>query len=271
MLDLHAEPESASASAPEQPPADIDYVERNRAAWDRWAPWYAAAGRTAWTEELSWGMWSIPESELRLLEGLQPGADVVELGCGTASISGWLVRLGFRPVGIDISRRQLETAAALEEEYGVRFPLLSANAEAVHYDDGSFDLAISEYGASLWCDPHRWLPEARRILRPGAGLIFVVNGAMLMSCTPTDGSPAGDRLVRNYFTEQRAEFAGDDAVEFHPTHGEWVRLLNSSGFVLENLIETRPPADGKPRFDFASTEWARRWPSEEIWVARARP
>jgi SAM-dependent methyltransferase len=265
----HAENARAVQAAEVQSHPAVDYVERNKVAWDRWAPWYAAAGRAAWQAQLSWGMWSAPESALRLLDRLRPRADVIELGCGTASISAWLARLGFRPVGVDISRRQLETAAQLEREFDVRFALLAANAEALHYDNESFDLAISEYGASLWCDPNRWLPEARRVLRRGGRLIFVINSPMLMACTPTDGSPAGDRLVRDYFTGQRVEFPGDGAVEFHPTHGEWVRELSAAGFVIEDLIETRPPADAKPRYEFASTEWARRWPSEEIWVARA--
>jgi len=35
---------------------------------------------------------------------------------------------------------------------------------------------ISEYGASIWCDPYRWIPEASRLLRPGGDLVFLVNG-----------------------------------------------------------------------------------------------
>ncbi|HSG14223.1 MAG TPA: hypothetical protein VLA22_10170, partial [Gaiellaceae bacterium] len=44
--------------------------------------------------------------------------------------------------------------------------------------------------------------------------------------------------------------------------------LRDAGFVLEDLIEVRPPKGAKARFEFASADWARRWPSEEIWVAR---
>jgi SAM-dependent methyltransferase len=248
---------------------EVDYIERNRAAWERWAANCAAAARKAWQEEeLRWGIWGIAESELRLLESLKPGSDIIELGCGTAAISAGLARRGFRPVGVDITRALLEEAARLEREFGIAFPLLCANAERLHYDDASFDCAISDYGASLWCDPHRWLPEAHRVLRPAGRLIFITNSAFLMACTPADGGLAGELLVRAQFASDRVEFPGDEAVEFHPTHGDWVRLLGASGFVLENLIETRPPAHAKPRFEFASAEWARRWPSEEIWVAR---
>lgn len=245
-----------------------DYVDKNRAAWDRWALHYTATGRKAWTEnELRWGIWGIPESDLGLLKDLPAGADVVELGCGTASVSSWLARGGLRPVAVDVSRSQLDVAARLQNELGVSFPLIHANAEEVPYDTESFDLAISEYGASLWCEPHRWLAEADRLLRPGGGLIFVTNSPLLMACTPEDGERAGDRLLRDFFSSPVREYP-DGVVEFHLTHGNWIELLNSFGFAVERLVELRPPHGSRPRFDFVSIEWARRWPSEEIWVAR---
>ena len=247
-----------------------DYISRNRAAWDRWAPDQLVAGRRAWAgRELTWGLWDLAESELGLLRYVPRGSDVVELGCGSAAISAWLARAGMRPVAIDISRAQLEIAEDLQRELGPSFPLVHANAEQVPFDRESFDVAISEYGASLWCDPERWLPEANRLLRADGRLIFVASAAFLMACTQPDGSRAGDRLIRDYFGMRAIEFANDDdAVEFHLTHGEWVRALRSSGFTLEDLVEVRPPAGAKPRLDFASLEWARRWPSEEIWIAR---
>jgi SAM-dependent methyltransferase len=257
--------EVASRSRPEE----FDYVVRNRAAWNRWAPQYVAAAHDAWqAEELGWGIWRAPESVLRLLEDLEPRAHIVELGCGTAAIPAQLARRGFRPVGVDIARPLLEAAAELEGEFGLSFPLLRANAERLHYEGATFDCVISEYGASLWCNPYRWIPEAHRLLRPGGTLIFVTNSALLMACTPPGGAPVGERLVRDYFSSERIEFPADGAVEFHLTHGEWVRLLHESGFALENLIEIQPPPNATPRFDFVSVEWAQRWPSEEIWIAR---
>ncbi len=257
------------AELPSDPATNgLDYLERNRAAWERWAPEYAAVGRKAWREtELRWGIWGLLESELRLLEGVNSNSDVVELGCGTASVSAWLARMGHRPVAVDIARGQLETARQLQDEFAITFPLVHANAEQLNFDDASFDLALSEYGASLWCNPRRWLPEAQRLLRPGGLLIFVTNSALLMTCTPSDGGPAVDRLIRDHFSTYRVEFL-NGAVEFHLTHGRWIRVLRSFGFVLENLIEVRPPPGSEARFGFVSLEWARRWPSEEIWIAR---
>jgi SAM-dependent methyltransferase len=249
--------------------ATPDYVARNRDAWERWAPGAAATAREAWeSAELRWGLWNRPEAELQLLRGAPPAADVIELGCGSAAISAWLARMGARPVGIDISGAQIETARRLQQQFGLSFPLLCTNAEQVPFDNDSFDIAISEYGASLWCDPRRWLPEAHRLLRPDGYLLFFTNASFLMACTPEDGGAATDILVRDYFSGYRIEFPQDDAVEFHLTHGHWIRLLRATGFVLENLIEVRPPRNATSRFGFVSLDWARRWPSEEIWVAK---
>ena len=246
-----------------------DYVERNRVAWERWALSYTATARKAWTEsELRWGIWRIPESELGLLSPFPEGSDVIELGCGTASISAWAARAGLRPVAVDVSRAQLNVATRLQDELGPTFPLIHANAEDVPYDSENFDLVISEYGASLWCEPHRWLTEASRLLRPRGSLIIVTNSPLLMACTPDDGARAGDRLLHDHFASPVREYPDDGVVEFHLTHGNWIELLTVYGFVVERLVELRPPHGAQPRFDFVSLEWARRWPSEEIWVAR---
>jgi ubiquinone/menaquinone biosynthesis C-methylase UbiE len=247
-----------------------EYIERNRAAWDRWAPAVAGAGARAWRRtELEWGLWESPEYHLQLLARVdKPRADIVELGCGTAAISAWLRRLGARPVAVDFSQKQLATAERLQAESDVHFPLIYANAEEVPFEDASFDLALSEYGASLWCDPGRWLKEARRLLRTDGLLVFFTSSPLLMTCLPSDGTPAGETLVRDHFSRFAVEFSGEDAVEFHLTHGDWIRALQANGFAVAELVEVRPPPGAKPRYNFVSTDWARRWPSEDIWVAR---
>lgn len=248
------------------------YIERNRRFWDKLGPQRVGKARRAWTaDELRWGLWSTPESELRLLDGVRPGADVVELGCGTAEISAWLTRMGMRPVGVDNSPAQLRTAEALQREIGPEFPLVLANAEEVPFENASFDLAISEYGASTWCKPSRWLTEARRLLRPHGKLVFFTPSALLTTCTPAGGGQPGTQLERSYFSLASLEFGAESGVEFHATHGEWVAMLRAREFVIEAVIETRPSRGVEPRYPLASADWASQWPTEEIWIARALP
>ena len=145
-----------------------DHVHRNRSAWDRWAPGYAAAGQRNWAAAgPTWGIWGVPEAQVGVLPAGLAGLDTIELGCGTGYVSAWLARRGARPVGLDISPAQLATARELQQRFGLRFPLLRASAEQVPLAGAAFDLAISEYGASIWCDPYLWIPEAARLLRPG--------------------------------------------------------------------------------------------------------
>ena len=205
-----------------------------------------------------------------MLTEVGDGTDAIDLGCGTGYVCAWLARRGALPVGIDVSDEQLENARVLQRQFRLGFPLVRASADEVPFDDESFDFAISEYGASTWVDPYRWVPEAARLLRPGGRLVFLVNGAVLMACTPEDGAQTATTLERDYFHMHRFEFPGDTSVEFHLPHGDWVRLLRANGFELEDLIEVQPPEGAATRYPFVTAEWARRWPSEEIWIARRR-
>ena len=248
-----------------------DHIRRNRGSWDSDAAEYVEPGRENWAEpEPSWGIWSVPESEVGLLPGSLEGKDVIELGCGSGYVSAWLARRGARPMGIDLSWNQLASAAGFQREFGLRFPLIHGDAERAPLRDGSFDVAISEYGAAIWCDPYRWIPEAARLLRPGGELIFLGNATLLMLCVPdleADGA-AGDRLLRPQFGMHRFEWPDDPGIEFHLSHGDWIRLLRSSGFEVTDLVEIRPPEGSTTRYPFVTLEWARRWPCEEVWKAR---
>ena len=227
-------------------------------------------GRAMWAAEPNWGDWNIPEAELRLLPDVA-GMDTIELGCGTAYFSGWLARAGARPVAVDASERQLSLARALQAEHGADFPLVHADAERVPYPDASFDLALSEYGASSWCDPHRWVPEAARLLRPGGWLLFLVVGPILTLCSFPDGSAqAGDRLVRPYFGMHETDTPAFGTTEFQLPYGQWVRVLHEAGFTLERLEELQAPTGASTPWPFVDAAWAHRWPSECVWVARKR-
>jgi SAM-dependent methyltransferase len=249
-----------------------NYLLRNRHAWDAWAQDYAEPGRRNWASEPHWGIWHIPETELNILPDVA-GRDTIELGCGTAYVSAWLARRGARPVGIDNSAAQLATARTLQEEHDIHFPLLHGDAEQVPLPDAGFDLAISEYGASIWADPYRWIPEAARLLRPGGDLIFLVNGVILILCVPdaVEDEPAEDHLLRPYFGMHRFEWPDDPSVEFHLNHGDWIRLLHRNGFEILDLVEPRPGPDATTRYTYVNLDWARRWPSEEIWIVRKKP
>jgi SAM-dependent methyltransferase len=245
-------------------------AQRNVAVWTKANAEYTnARALEKWQqEEIDWGVWGIPESDLSVLPPVD-GLDVVELGCGTAYFSAWLARRGARPVGVDVTPAQLATARRMMVETGIEFRLVEADAAETGLPDATFDLALSEYGASIWVDPYRWIPEAARLLRTGGRLVFLRNSTLSILCAPDEG-PTGDRLARPQFGMHRLQWPGEDGVEFHLPHGQLVRVLRDSGFELVDLLELQAPPDAAdhPYYELVSAEWARHWPSEEIWVAR---
>jgi SAM-dependent methyltransferase len=250
---------------------DLDYVQQNVAAWAARQEGETALAQRTWAAaDPSWGIFGVPESDARILPDELEGRDVVELGCGTAYVSAWMARRGARPVAVDPTPSQLAIARRMQDEHELRFPLVRAAGEQVPLKSGSFDVAISEYGAAIWADPHRWIPEAARLLRPGGELIFLGNSTLMMLCVPDeDDVAATDHLVRPQFGMYRFEWPDEDSVEFHLSPGSWIRLLRANGFTIEDLVELRAP-DGVEgsSYTFVTADWARQWPHEEVWRAR---
>jgi SAM-dependent methyltransferase len=248
-----------------------DHVASNRASWDANAENWVESGRERWADPaIRWGTWGVPEDELHLLPELD-GLDAVELGCGTGYVSSWLTRRGARAIGLDNSGKQLAGATMFQQEFGVTFPLVHGDAERAPFRDESFDLAVSEYGAIIWCDPYRWIPEAARILRPGGHLVCLGNSYLLMLTFPDEGEKATRSLQRPHFGMHRFvdPDEGGGSVEFHIPHGEMIRLLRRSGFEIENLVEIGAPAGAADAgYRMATVDWAQRWPNEQAWVAR---
>lgn len=247
-----------------------EHAQANRELWAKNAAEFREPGKRNWAQpDITWGIWHLPESAIGALPVLE-GKDVVELGCGTAYISAWLARRGARPVGVDITPAQLDTARAMQQEFGLEFPLIEADGAETGLPDASFDLVVSEYGASIWVDPYRWIPEAARLLRPGGELVFLRNSTLVILCSPDEDVPAGEQLVRSQFGLHRLD--GWDGVEFHLAHGDWIRLLRDNGFEILDLVEIQAPesAETHEYYDYVSGEWAKKWPAEEIWKARKR-
>ena len=249
-----------------------DYAVVNRATWTKVnAEHTDARAHHNWAEEeIRWGVWRKPEDEVGALPDVM-GKDVIELGCGTAYFGAWLKRRGARRVvGVDVTPAQLETARRMDEEFGLGLELVEANAEAVPLEGASFDVVISEYGASIWCDPYKWIPEAGRLLRHGGDLVFLKTSPLAVLCSPDEGKVV-ERLVRPQRGLHRLEWAGDDeGIEFQLPHGELLRVLHAAGFELLDLIELYAAEDAVDHAYYSTTpaEWAKKWPAEEIWRAR---
>jgi len=248
------------------------HVRTNRERWNEISDDYQRFNAPrirgqAFTGDVAWGLWGLPESELNIF-GDVAGLDVLEMGCGGSQWSTALARRGASPVGLDLSERQLQHSLRLQRETGLAFPLVQASAEDVPFADGSFHVVFADHGAFSFADPLRAIPEAARILRNGGLLAFSHISPLYEITVEIGGDRAGRRLERDYFDLRMFDDA-DGLVSTNLPYGEWIRLFRSCGLLVEDLLETRPKDDptltGRQRAD---NEWARRWPSECIWRLR---
>jgi len=244
------------------------HVRKNRRYWeaesDRYQREHASqlGGRRP-----VWGVWAVPEARLKVL-GDVSGRRVLELGCGGGQWSRWLAEAGARPVGLDLSLNQLRHAASLLGRAGLRLPLVSADAERTPFCDESFDLVMCDHGAMTFADPHRTVPEAARVLRPGGVFAFSHASPLQFVCWDDAKGRVTERLARDYFGMRAWE---QETVDFMLPYGDWIRLFRANGLEVEDLIEPRPSANARTTYSwFAPLEWARRFPSESIWRLRKR-
>lgn len=250
--------------APESP-----HAARNRELWDRSSDAYQTrhGPQLAASGGLAWGVWQLPEAELRILGDVR-GRDVLEFGCGAAQWSIALAALGARVTGLDISERQLEHARRLMEAAGASFALVHASAEATPFDDASFEIVFCDHGAMTFADPYLTVPEAARILWPGGLLAFSMHTPILDIAWAAGGDHPADALVSDYWDLHLIDEPGEP-VSYQLRYGDWIRLFIENGFAIESLVELRPPAHASSSYcDEVDRDWARRWPMEHIWRVR---
>jgi SAM-dependent methyltransferase len=154
------------------------------------------------------------------LAGLPDGA-VLDVGCGPAQVSGYLLRRGRTAVGIDMAPGMLAAAARLVPDAG----LIAADLLALPLRPASCAGAVASY--SLHHLPRALIGAAltglREVLKPGGVLIVITHGG--------DGEqwldrPEGRIVVTRYAPRELG------------------RLLRESGLIPE-VTSMRPPREGE--------------------------
>lgn len=218
----------------------------NRRWWDSAAAGYQALhGDFLGDARFVWCPEGLDEAAAGLL-GPVAGADVLEVGCGAAQCGRWLrTQAAAQVVGVDLSLAQLRHAAVLDERTGVRVAVVQADACALPFRDGSFDIACSAYGAVPFvADSGRLMAEVARVLRPGGRWVFSVTHPVRW-CFDDDPGPDG-LLARDSYWDRRA-YVEEDAhgraryAEHHRTVGDRVREIVAAGLQLVDLVEPEWP------------------------------
>ncbi|MEL6168805.1 MAG: class I SAM-dependent methyltransferase [Pseudomonadota bacterium] len=249
-----------------------DHVSINRTYWNDNAGDWVASGERHWAGDAEWGIWLVPEADLRLFPEDIGESRAIELGCGTGYVSGWMTRRGASVTAIDISENQLATARRLAAEHGAEIEFLHGSAEQVDKPDASFDFAISEYGAAIWCDPSIWIPEAHRLLKPGGRLAFLGNHPLTFVATPPSGAACDRQMHFPYRDLHRMDWSvveiDPGGIEFNRTFADWLALFRNVGFEVEDYQEIFAPLDASGSYHGIDADWAKDFPSEQVWKLR---
>src|SRR6266567_3803870 len=208
------------------------HVQKNRAMWEATSDDYEArhAAALAGTRAMAWGLFRIPEDELQVL-GEVAGKDILEFGCGAARWSIALAQAGARPVGLDLSPRQLQHARRLLQEAGVDFPLIEASAEDVPLPDGRFDIVF---------------------------------------CQNIQTDQLEQALINDYFGLHRLEWEDEVNFQL-PYGEWIRLFRQAGLVVEDLIETRPPSGATSTYRSATETEWARHWPIECIWKLRKAP
>ncbi|MEU4729685.1 class I SAM-dependent methyltransferase [Streptomyces sp. NPDC023588] len=111
----------------------------------------------------------------RLLHSLMPTdpVDVLDIGCGTGSVSLLLAEAGHRPTGVDLAPRMVEQARTKFEAAGITGRFLVGDAMMPPTGEQRFDVVFSRHLVWTLPDPEAALREWVTRLRPGGRLVLV--------------------------------------------------------------------------------------------------
>jgi len=206
--------------------AELPIGERKARAveemFDRIAPRYELVNRVMTLgRDAGWRRRAVRELQL------EPGARVVDLGCGTGDLCRALGRAGLRAVGVDMAAGMLARAHTSA-------PLVRADALQLPLRDGSVDGAISGFALRNVVDIAACFREAARVIRPGGRAVFLevseppsplvrrAHALYFRRIVPMVGGLLSDRRAYQYLPASTA---------YLPSPKDLLGMLSDAGFI----------------------------------------
>jgi ubiquinone/menaquinone biosynthesis C-methylase UbiE len=105
---------------------------------------------------------------------LKSGMKVLDVACGTGNLALPAARAGADVTGVDIAPNLVEQAREKAQREGLKAQFDEGDAEALPYNDASFDVVATMFGAMFAPRPELVAAELKRVCRPG-GFIAMAN------------------------------------------------------------------------------------------------
>jgi SAM-dependent methyltransferase len=250
---------------------DAESRRANRHWWDLDADDYQQEhGAFLGDVDLVWCPEGLREADVHLLGDVR-GRRVLELGCGAAAGARWLAGQGAGVVGLDLSAGMLRHAREASDRSSVRVPLVQADALALPFSDGAFDIVCTAFGAVPFvADSAAVMREVARVLRPGGAWVFSITHPMRWVFW--DEPDESGLVVRNSYFDRTPYVERDGRgvptyVEQHRTLGDRIRELVAAGFALRDLVEPEWPEGHAQIWGQWSPLRGRLFPGTAIFVA----
>ena len=191
---------------------------KNRTFWNSTSGAYQTAHGVALRERaMAWGVWRVPEAELRVLGPVQ-AREILELGCGAAQWTLALAHIGARAVGVDLSEQQLSHARARGRSVATGVALVQGDAEHLPFRSEAFDIVFCDHGATVFAPPEATVSEASRVLKPGGLFAFCMSSPIRDICFDVTVGRVTSQLARDYF--ELSMFDDGQSVEYQLPYGE---------------------------------------------------
>ena len=261
----------AGAAVARRPVTDAESRVASRRWWDADADEYQDEhGAFLGDVDFVWCPEGLREADAHLLGDVR-GRRILEVGCGAAAGARWLKTQGAEVVALDLSAGMLRHARAAADRSRVRVPLVQADALALPFPAGSFDVVCTAFGAVPFvADSGAVMREVARVLRPGGSWVFSITHPMRWIFFD---EPGEDGLVAHNSYFDRSPYVELDEngvpgyVEQHRTLGDRIRELVAAGFVLEDLVEPEWPDGHEQIWGQWSPLRGRLFPGTAIFVA----
>jgi SAM-dependent methyltransferase len=100
------------------------------------------------------------------------GQRMLDVGCGTGVVAVTAARQGARATGLDLTPALLDRARENSQIAGLHIDWQEGDVESLPFEDGVFDVVVSQFGHMFAPRPEVAVAEMLRVLRPGGAIAF---------------------------------------------------------------------------------------------------